>query len=303
MMNISMKQMLEAGVHFGHQARRWNPKMSRYIYAERNGIYIIDLKKTLRMMRDAYKFVRDTVAAGGTILFVGTKKQAKDPVREAAETCTMYHVTNRWLGGMLTNFTTVSRSVKKLKDLEAQFADGSIERHSKKMISMLKHEMEGLDKNLGGIKKMDQLPTALFIVDPSNEDIAVKEANRLKIPVIAVVDTNCDPDPIDIPIPGNDDAIRAIRLFCQKISEAVLEGLMARVEAGETIDLPPAAIALREANKELAASGELVDDMEDMIDMEKDMADFDPVKAKAAKARALAGEDFEAEMMAGQPTA
>jgi small subunit ribosomal protein S2 len=262
MISISMKQLLEAGVHFGHQARRWNPKMARYIYTERNGIYIIDLKKTLRMLRDAYKFVRDTVAAGGTILFVGTKKQAKDAVREAAEACNMYFVTNRWLGGMLTNFTTVSKSVARLKQLDREFEDGSINRLSKKMQAALQKERERLERNLGGIKNMNTLPTALFVIDPQKEAIAVAEANRLRIPVVAVVDTSCDPDPIDIVIPGNDDAIRAVKLFSQKISEAVLEGLMARVEAGELIELPPAAAALREAEiAERAAEDESDDDV------------------------------------------
>jgi len=254
MISISMKQLLEAGVHFGHQSRRWNPKMARYIYTERNGIYIIDLKKTLRMLRDAYKFVRDTVAAGGTILFVGTKKQAKDAVREAAEACNMYFVTNRWLGGMLTNFATVSKSVARLKQLDREFTDGTINRFSKKMQAAMSRERERLEKNLGGIKNMDSLPTAIFVIDPQKEDIAVAEANRLRIPVVAVVDTSCDPDPIDIVIPGNDDAIRAVKLFSQKISEAVLEGLMARVDAGEMIELPPAAAALRAAEAAQAAA-------------------------------------------------
>ena len=277
MISISMKQLLEAGVHFGHQARRWNPKMARYIYTERNGIYIIDLKKTLRMLRDAYKFVRDTVAAGGTILFVGTKKQAKDAVREAAEACNMYFVTNRWLGGMLTNFTTVSKSVARLKQLDREFEDGSINRLSKKMQAALQKERERLERNLGGIKNMDTLPTALFVIDPQKEAIAVAEANRLRIPVVAVVDTSCDPDPIDIVIPGNDDAIRAVKLFSQKISEAVLEGLMARVEAGEMIELPPAAAALREAEiAERAAQGGSDDDVP--------LGD-EPVAADAAEAK------------------
>jgi small subunit ribosomal protein S2 len=303
MINISMKQLLEAGVHFGHQSRRWNPKMARYIYAERNGIYIVDLKKTLRMLRDAYKFVRDTVAAGGTILFVGTKKQAKDPVREAAEACNMYHISNRWLGGMLTNFTTIQNSVKRLKELDAQFKDGTIERHSKKMRAALGREREALDKNLGGIKTMDYLPTAMFIIDPSKEHIAVREANRLRIPIIAVVDTNCDPDPIDIPIPGNDDAIRAIRLFSQKISEAVLEGLMARVDAGELIELPPAAVALREQQQ--AEGGEeevgLDDDTFDMGGARAAAALSAAEKAAAALAKADAGPADDASEAADEP--
>jgi small subunit ribosomal protein S2 len=295
MISISMKQLLEAGVHFGHHSRKWNPKMNRYIYTERNNIYIIDLKKTLRMLRDAYKFVRDTVAAGGTILFVGTKKQAKDSVREAAESCNMYYVTNRWMGGMLTNFQTVSQSVARLKQLDKEFEDGSIQRLSKKMQAASQRERERLERNLGGIKNMDTLPTAVFVIDPDNEDIAVAEANKLRIPVVGVVDTSCDPDPVDIVIPGNDDAIRAIKLFSQKISEAVLEGLMARVEAGELIDLPPAAEALRQSEAAQAeAYSALAEDSVSMGD-EKPAVAAAPAAAAPAPAAEAPAEEAKAE--------
>jgi len=232
MQPVSMKQFLEAGVHFGHHKRRWNPKMKRYIFTERNGIYILDLKKTSKMLRDAYKFARDVVADGQKMLFVGTKKQAKEPVEEAARSCGMFHVSNRWLGGMLTNFRTVRRSVSRMIALEKMVEDGSIASYSKKEASMLTHELASLQKNLSGVKKMDKLPGALFVVDPSKESIAVQEANRLKIPIIAIVDTNCDPDPVDWVIPANDDAIRAVKLMTMKIAEACLEGVQARIDAG-----------------------------------------------------------------------
>jgi len=229
---ITMKQLLEAGVHFGHQSRRWNPKMKQYIYTERNGIYIIDLKKTLKMMRDACKFVRDAVADGKTVLFVGTKKQAKDSIFEAARDCNMYYVNNRWLGGMLTNFRTVRRSVLRMMEIERMEQDGTIQHYTKKEQSQLAKEREGLEKNLGGVKKMDSLPGVMFVVDPHKEEIAVKEARKLKIPIVAIVDTNCDPDVIDWVIPGNDDAIRAVKLISQKMAESVAEGLQARAESG-----------------------------------------------------------------------
>jgi len=227
-----MKQLLEAGVHFGHQSRRWNPKMKTYIYTERNGIYIIDLKKTLKMLRDACKFVRDAVADGKTVLFVGTKKQAKDSIFEAARDCNMYYVNNRWLGGMLTNFRTVRRSVLRMIEIERMEQDGTIAHYTKKEQSMLMKERQSLEKNLGGVKKMDQLPGVMFVVDPHKEEIAVKEARKLKIPIVAIVDTNCDPDVIDWVIPGNDDAIRAVKLISQKMAESVAEGLQARADSG-----------------------------------------------------------------------
>lgn len=232
MVNITMKQLLEAGVHFGHQSRRWNPKMKQYIYTERNGIYIIDLKKTLKMLREACKFVRDAVADGQTLLFVGTKKQAKDSIFEAARDCNMYYVNNRWLGGMLTNFRTVRRSVLRMLEIERMEQDGTIQHYKKKEQSMLMKERQSLEKNLAGVKKMDKLPGVIFIVDPHKEDIAVREARKLQIPIVAIVDTNCDPDLIDWIIPGNDDAIRAVKLISQKMSESVMEGLQARIDSG-----------------------------------------------------------------------
>ncbi len=225
MSNVTMKQLLEAGVHFGHQSRRWNPKMKPYIYTDRNGIYIIDLKKTLRLLRDATKFVRESAASGKRVLFVGTKKQAKDIIQEGASNCGMYYINQRWLGGILTNFDTIRKSVLRLIHLEKMIEEGSIEQFSKKEQAMLNRERMSLSKNLGGIKGMDRLPDIIFIVDPSKEHIAVREADRLKIPIVAVVDTNCDPDPIDHVIPANDDAIRSIKLMVGQIGEACREGL------------------------------------------------------------------------------
>lgn len=224
MSNVTMKQLLEAGVHFGHQSRRWNPKMKPYIYTDRNGIYIIDLKKTLRLLRDATKFVRESAAMGQRVLFVGTKKQAKDIIQEGAESCGMYFINQRWLGGLLTNFPTIRKSVLRLIQLNKMFEDGTIEQYRKKEQAMLNRERLGLEKNLGGIKAMDRLPDIVFVVDPSKEHIAVAEAAKLKIPIVAVVDTNCDPDPIDYVIPGNDDAIRSIKLMVGQIAEACIEG-------------------------------------------------------------------------------
>jgi len=221
---ITMKQLLEAGVHFGHQTKRWNPKMKPYIFGARNGIYIIDLQKTVGLARGALRFVSDSVAKGGTVLFVGTKKQAQDAIREEATRSTMFHVTNRWLGGTLTNFKTVKQGIDRLKAIEKMAADGTYERLPKKEVASLEREREKLEKNLGGIKEMSRLPAAVFVIDTKKEHIAVHEANRLGIPVVAVVDTNCDPEGIDYVIPGNDDAIRSIRLFTGKIAEACLEG-------------------------------------------------------------------------------
>lgn len=221
---VSMKQLLEAGVHFGHQTRRWNPKMARFIFTERNGIYIIDLQKTVKKVDEAYAFIRDVAAKGEPILFVGTKKQAQNSVKEEATRCNQFYVNERWLGGMLTNFQTIEKRVKRLKALEKQAEDGTFELLPKKEVTLLKHEMEKLQKYLGGIKDMKKLPDALFIIDPKKEEIAVKEARKLNIPIIATVDTNCDPDVIDYPIPANDDAIRAVKLLTGKIADAVLEG-------------------------------------------------------------------------------
>jgi small subunit ribosomal protein S2 len=221
---ITMKQLLEAGVHFGHQTKRWNPKMKPYIFGARNGIYIIDLQKTVGLARQALRFVSDATGKGGSVLFVGTKKQAQDAIREEASRSGMYFVTNRWLGGTLTNFKTVKQGIERLKTIEKMAADGTYERLPKKEIASLEREREKLEKNLGGIKEMSRLPAAIFVVDTKKEHIAVHEANRLGIPVVAVVDTNCDPEGIDYVIPGNDDAIRSIRLFTGKVAEACLEG-------------------------------------------------------------------------------
>jgi small subunit ribosomal protein S2 len=230
MSQITMKQLLEAGVHFGHQTRRWNPKMKPYIFGARNGIYIIDLQKTVRYFRTAYSFIRDVTQNGDKILFVGTKKQAQDSIMEEAIRADQYYVNNRWLGGMLTNFSTIKRSIDRLKKIEVMSEDGTYDLLLKKEVLQLDREKAKLEKSLGGIKNMTRLPAAVFIVDPNKEEIAVKEARKLGIPVVAVVDTNCDPEGIDYIIPGNDDAIRALRLFSSKMAEACLEGAAARQE-------------------------------------------------------------------------
>ena len=228
---VSMKQLLEAGVHFGHQTRRWNPKMAKYIFTERNGIYIIDLQKTVRKVDEAYNFLRGVAEEGKTVLFVGTKKQAQEAVKEEATKAGMYYVNERWLGGMMTNFQTIQKRVKRLKELEAMEEDGTFDILTKKEVQKLRHEMEKLDKFLGGIKEMNKLPGALFIVDPRKERIAVAEARKLNIPIVAIVDTNCDPDEIDYVIPGNDDAIRAVKLLTGRMADAVMEGRQGQGEA------------------------------------------------------------------------
>jgi len=220
---ISMKQLLEAGVHFGHQTRRWNPKMAEYIFTERNGIYIIDLQKTVKKIEEAYYFVRDVVMEGGSILFVGTKKQAQDAIKEEAERCGQFYVNNRWLGGMVTNFKTIRRSIDRLNELKKLEEEGVFEVLPKKEVTKLRLEMEKLEKNLGGIVEMKKLPAAMFIVDPKKERNAILEARKLGIPIVAIVDTNCDPDEVDYVIPGNDDAIRAVKLISSKIADAVIE--------------------------------------------------------------------------------
>ena len=221
---VSMKQLLEAGVHFGHQTRRWNPKMAKYIFTERNGIYIIDLQKTVKKLDEAYNFVRDIAAEGGSVLFVGTKKQAAESIREEAERCGMYYVNARWLGGMLTNFRTIRRRIDRMAQINKMREDGTFEMLPKKEVAKLELELEKLEKFLGGVKEMEQLPKAMFIVDPRKERIAVSEARKLNIPIVAIVDTNCDPDEIDYVIPGNDDAIRAVKLIAGAMADAVLEG-------------------------------------------------------------------------------
>ncbi|MFP4650342.1 MAG: 30S ribosomal protein S2 [Desulfobacterales bacterium] len=227
---VTMKELLEAGVHFGHQTRRWNPKMKKYIFGARNGIYIVDLQQTVRMFKVAYDFVADTVANGQSVLFVGTKKQARESIYEEANRCEMFYVHNRWIGGMLTNFATVKKSIERLNYLNAIENDGSINMYPKKERVYMLKERTKLDNNLGGIRAMKSLPGAIFVVDPKKEAIAVREGLRLGIPVVAVVDTNCDPDKIDYVIPGNDDAIRSIRLITSKIADAVIEGTQRREE-------------------------------------------------------------------------
>ena len=220
---ISMKQLLEAGVHFGHQTRRWNPKMAEYIYTERNGIYIIDLQKSVGMVDTAYNAVKDIVANGGNILFVGTKKQAQDSIKTEAERCGMYYVNERWLGGMLTNFKTIQTRIKRLKEIEAMAEDGTFDVLPKKEVIGLKKEWEKLEKNLGGIKEMKKIPDAIFVVDPKKERICIQEAHTLGIPLIGIADTNCDPEELDYVIPGNDDAIRAVKLIVSTMADAVIE--------------------------------------------------------------------------------
>lgn len=220
---ISMKQLLEAGVHFGHQTRRWNPKMAPYIYTERNGIYIIDLQKSVGKVDEAYKAVSDIAADGGSILFVGTKKQAQEAVKEEAQRCGMYYVNERWLGGMLTNFKTIQSRIKRLKDIERMSEDGTFDVLPKKEVVNLKKEWDKLEKNLGGIKDMKKLPDAIFVVDPKKENICVQEAHSLGITLIGIADTNCDPEELDYVIPGNDDAIRAVKLIVSKMADAVIE--------------------------------------------------------------------------------
>ena len=228
---ISMKQLLEAGVHFGHQTRRWNPKMAPYIFTERNGIYIIDLQKTVRKIDEAYAFMREVGESGRPVLFVGTKKQAQGAIKDEALRCGMYYVNQRWLGGMLTNWKTISTRIKRLNDIKAMEEDGTFEKLSKKEVLMLQRELERLEKFLGGIKEMKEMPAAVFVVDPKKEKIAVKEARTLGIPVVGIVDTNCDPDDVDYIIPANDDAIRAVKLIASSMADAVIEG-----KQGESFD-------------------------------------------------------------------
>ena len=239
MANITMKELLEAGVHFGHQTKRWNPKMKEFIYGERNGIYIIDLQKTLKMFKEASKFVQDLAAEGRIILFVGTKRQAQDAIAEEAQRCSMFYVNQRWLGGLLTNWATVQKSVKRLKELDEMATDGRYDLLPKKEVIKLERERKHLQANLAGIKNMTRLPDAIFVIDSNKEQIAVRESRKLGIPVVAVVDTNCDPSEVDYVIPGNDDALRAIRLFTSKISESIAEGVHARDDK-QTADIQAA---------------------------------------------------------------
>lgn len=259
---VTMKQLLEAGVHFGHQTRRWNPKMAPYIYTERNGIYIIDLQKTVVMMDEAYKFVKDTVADGGKILFVGTKKQAQDSVRTEAERCGMYYVNQRWLGGMLTNFKTIRSRVDRLKEIETMAEDGTFDVLPKKEVTALKKEQDKLERNLGGIKGMKQIPDAIFVVDPRKERICISEAHILGIPLIGIADTNCDPEELDYIIPGNDDAIRAVRLITSKIADAVIEAN----QGAQFTDVEPEQEQKLEAEAEAEKVGEAkAEDVEEAV--------------------------------------
>jgi len=253
---ISIKQLLEAGVHFGHHTRRWNPKMAEYIFTERNGIYIIDLQKTVKKFEEAYMFVRDIAAENGTILFVGTKKQAADAIKEEAERCGMYFVNVRWLGGMMTNFKTIKRSINRLTNLEKMAEDGTFDLLTKKEVAGLQKERMDLERNLGGIKNMTELPSAIFIVDPRKEKNAVAEAKKLGIPVIAIVDTNCDPDDADYIIPGNDDAIRAIKLISSVLADAVIEGKQGEQFAAEDAEAPVDAEAEADAIEAAAVDAE-----------------------------------------------
>ena len=261
-----MKELLEAGVHFGHQTKRWNPKMKEYIFGERNGLYIIDLQKTLKMFKEASKFVQDLAADGRIILFVGTKRQAQDAIAEEAQRCSMYYVNQRWLGGLLTNWITVQKSVKRLKELDEMATDGRYDLLPKKEVIKLERERKHLQANLAGIKNMTRLPDAIFVVDSNKEQIAVRESRKLGIPVVAVVDTNCDPSEVDYVIPGNDDALRAIRLFTSKISESIAEGVHARddkrmADIQAVAEPEPVAAAAPEAEQlyaEVAAAGDAV---------------------------------------------
>ncbi len=271
MATITMKELLEAGVHFGHQTKRWNPRMKEYIFGERNGIYIIDLQKTLKMFKEAAKFTTDIAAEGRVILFVGTKRQAQDAIAEEATRCGMFYINQRWLGGLLTNWTTVQKSVKRLQELDEMATDGRYDLLTKKEIIRLERERKHLQANLAGIKNMRRLPDAIFVVDSNNEQIAVKEARKLGIPVVAVVDTNCDPTLVDYVIPGNDDALRAIRLFTSKIADSIVEGVqvagdkqladVASIATGAADEsaLPPEVASLLSAN---AYDPELADDVD-----------------------------------------
>ena len=252
---VTMKELLESGVHFGHQVKRWNPKMKKFIFGERNGIHIVDLQKTLKGIEEAYNYVRAVASSGSSILFVGTKKQAQDAIAEESRRSGAYYVNNRWLGGMLTNFTTVRKSIERLKKIEAMKEDGTFGALTKKEVASLEKEREKLEKNLSGIKDMNGLPGAVFIIDPKKERIAVAEARRLSIPIVAIVDSNCDPDEIDYVIPGNDDAIRAVKLISSKMAEAIIEGKGAYAKAlQEELDKAQAEekVSQEESAKEVA---------------------------------------------------
>ena len=275
-----MKELLEAGVHFGHQSRRWNPKMAPYIFAERNGIYIIDLQKTLRHLQTAYEFVQDVAARGGAVLFVGTKKQTQETVADEAARCQMFHVNHRWLGGMLTNYETIRRSISRLTTIEEEEATGGFERRPKKEVMRLRREKTKLDNNLAGIKTMGKLPEAVIITDTRKEHIAVKEANKLGVPVVAIVDTNCDPDPIDYPIPANDDAIRAIKLICSVLATAVIEGRASALEGADDAEPPVEEASEPEASESESATDESETENQESEDSQEEGQDDSQEKSE-----------------------
>jgi len=278
-----MKELLEAGVHFGHQTKRWNPRMKEYIFGERNGIYIIDLQKTLKMFKEASKFVQELTAAGKTVLFVGTKRQAQDAIAEEAKRCGMFYVNQRWLGGLLTNWVTVQKSVKRLKELDEMATDGRYELLPKKEVIKLERERKHLEANLAGIKNMNRLPDAVFVIDSNKEQIAVREARKLGIPVVAVVDTNCDPTEVDYVIPGNDDALRAIRLFTSKISDSAAEGVQ-MIDDKQIADMQAAAQMAQDAtNAEQPVMSTLDDGTAEEISMEDVLGAGTRKKAVAAE--------------------
>lgn len=285
---VTMRELLEAGIHFGHQTRRWNPKMARYIYGQRNGIYLIDLQHTLRQLYRSYGLVRDIVTQGGHVLFVGTKRQAQDPVRLEAERCGMYYVTSRWLGGTLTNYQTVRQSINELFRLQNMEKDGTIERYSKKEAAMMRKQRVKLERNLLGIQNMPGLPDAMFVIDAKREAIAVREARRLKIPCIGIVDTNSDPDEVDLPIPGNDDAIRAVNLYCSLIANAVIEGKMRaeKMRADEEADRRSRREGADEEVEEAAADAPVATD--DAYDAQYDAAAAVDAPAETVEAVAAA---------------
>jgi small subunit ribosomal protein S2 len=284
-----MKELLEAGVHFGHQTKRWNPKMKEYIFGERNGIYIIDLQKTLKMFKEASKFVQDLAAEGRIILFVGTKRQAQDAIAEEAQRCSMYYVNQRWLGGLLTNWVTVQKSVKRLKELDEMATDGRYDLLPKKEVIKLERERKHLQANLAGIKNMTRLPDAIFVIDSNKEQIAVRESRKLGIPVVAVVDTNCDPSEVDYVIPGNDDALRAIRLFTSKISESIAEGVHARDDK-------------QMADIQAVAAPEVAAEVEGAEAQLPEVADGEPVAAAVADGASPEGEEIRMEDVLGKGT-
>jgi small subunit ribosomal protein S2 len=299
--NITMKELLEAGVHFGHQTKRWNPRMKEYIFGERNGIYIIDLQKTLKMFKEASKFVQDLAADGRIVLFVGTKRQAQDAIAEEATRCGSYYVNQRWLGGLLTNWVTVQKSVKRLKDLDEMATDGRYDLLPKKEVIKLERERKHLQANLAGIKNMSRLPDAVFVIDSNKEQIAVREARKLGIPVVAVVDTNCDPTEVDYVIPGNDDALRAIRLFASKVADSIAEGAQFMTDK-QTADLASAAGAAQQAEEAAAAASaaaEVVevavaeDTVAEDISMEDLLGDGARKQPVAAKEISAAQEEIE----------